>query len=154
MRAGGGSRLLDCQVEWKIHGVEAAAGLRASRLRCRDGDAACDTDGVVGQCTFRVQACFNVPDRRLVTCDPLQTISAYRLVKPSATAPRDPTDARNALLALASLPPLPIDESGQCGTEFDFVVPAGMGRSLRLAAESLRGRDADRLRFGCVKAGT
>jgi len=150
MRPGGGSRALDCQVQWKIAGMQLEPSLKAARIRCHDGDPACDSDDVPGQCTFRAQACFAVPDRRLFTCDPMQTISAYRLVKPSIGAPSDTTDARNALSILASLPPLPIEESGQCGSEFDFVVPAGMGRSLRLAAETQRGRDADRLRFGCM----
>jgi hypothetical protein len=146
---GGGSRTLDCQAEWRVLSPPSVESSRANRFRCRDGDPACDRDSVEGQCTFRIQACFNVPDQRLVTCDPLQKVTAYRLLKPSLSAPRDPTELENAVRVLGSMPLLPIDEGGQCGSEFDFVVSAGSGRSLRLATETLRGRDLDRLRFSC-----
>ena len=146
---GGGSRALDCQAEWEVLSPVSSESTHANRFHCRDGDPACDTDAIAGQCTFQVRACFNVPDRRLVTCDPLQTVDAYRLIKPSLTMPRDPMELGNAVRLLGSLPALPITEAGQCGDSFLFVVAAGQGRSLRMATETLRGRDVDRLRFHC-----
>ena len=148
MQSGGGSPSRDCQVEWRINGMQGESGLRATRTRCRDGDPACDSDDIEGQCSFRVQACFNVPDLRLVTCDPLQSVTAYHLLRPSLRS-RNEADLQNAIRVLTSLPALPIEESGQCGTPFDFVVPAGMSRVLRLIVETPRGRDSDRFRFGC-----
>lgn len=147
---GGGSKLIDCQAEWRVEVPPTLEGYRSGKLRCRDGDPACDNDSVAGQCTFRVQACFNVPDRRLLTCDPLQTVTAYRLVKPSLSAPRDPLELENAVRILGSMPSLPISDGGQCGSEFDYVVPVGAGRSLKLATETIRGRDLDALRFRCL----
>lgn len=147
---GGGSRALDCQAEWSVRSPASMESMHGNRFLCRDGDPSCDSDAVAGQCTFRVRSCFNVPDRRMVTCDPLQTVRAYRLLKPSLTTPRDPLDIDNAVRVLGSLPSLPIDESGQCGSDFDFVVPAAQSRSLRLLTATTRGRDLDRLRFACM----
>ena len=146
---GGGSRSLDCQAEWSVLSPTSNASMRANRFHCRDGDPTCDADAVSGQCTFRVRGCFNVPDRRLVTCDPLQTVTAFRLLKPSLASPRDLGELGNAVRVLGSLPSLPIAEAAQCGDAFDFIVGVGQGRSLRMATETLRGRDVDRLRFRC-----
>jgi len=147
---GGGARSLDCQAEWSVAVPSSTEALRANRFRCVDGDPACDADNIAGQCTFTVRACFNVPDQRLVTCDPLQTVTALRLLRPSLTDPRDDMELGNAVRLLGSMPDFPIPGAGQCGDEFAFSVPVGPARTLRTVTETQRGRDVDRLRFSCA----
>jgi len=59
----GGSGKTDCLAEFD--------GVPSARVRCTDGDPACDSDGVVnGACRFAVTTCLNVTDARLPRCQP------------------------------------------------------------------------------------
>src|SRR5262245_31611661 len=51
-----GAAAADCLVAWR-----SAAGTGAPRVACRDGDPACDLDGVAdGGCTFGVAVCLDL----------------------------------------------------------------------------------------------
>src|SRR5262245_46160503 len=66
---GGGPAKTDCVVE--LDGVGTS-----KRIRCEDGDPACDTDGVAnGSCRLVVRACFNVSDPALPRCTPTDVAS-------------------------------------------------------------------------------
>jgi len=57
---GGGPAKSDCYVELGVTGTSGIAVLSSHIVSCRDGDAACDTDGVAnGTCVFTVAVCAN-----------------------------------------------------------------------------------------------
>jgi len=57
---GGGPAKSDCYVELGVTGTSGIAVLSSHIVSCRDGDAACDTDGVAnGMCVFTVAVCAN-----------------------------------------------------------------------------------------------
>ena len=54
---GGGPRSRDCVTIFRTDASPVGGG---SNIRCRDGDPACDADGVVnGACAFPVKVCVN-----------------------------------------------------------------------------------------------
>ena len=57
--AGAGERAADCLAAF------AASASDGRRIRCVDGDPACDTDPTPGVCRFEVSVCLNVPDPEL-----------------------------------------------------------------------------------------
>lgn len=71
---GGGSRRRDCLVTF-----DAAANLPASNpkhVRCVDGDAACDSDGIInGLCSFEVAVCANSTFEPECTLNGVQSIT-------------------------------------------------------------------------------
>src|SRR5688572_23311564 len=95
---GGGSPKTDCVVE--IDGVSAP------KIRCVDGDPACDTDGAAnGACRVVVRLCLNVVDPALPRCTPSDVAS---LVVKNAAPGRRGHDPQLAALA-AAVPTLPTD---------------------------------------------
>lgn len=69
----GGSSSADCLIEVLLSPPPPRdpRGLPARSVRCRDGDGACDADGVIdGACTFSVSLCINNRDPRLAECAP------------------------------------------------------------------------------------
>ena len=69
---GGGPAKSECLGEWRIAndtGGPNTKGKVAPKQTCRDGDAACDTDGAAdGTCTFALDACFSRDDARYPKC--------------------------------------------------------------------------------------
>ena len=104
---GGGTAALDCQAEF------SGAGLRLNykpldplhpkpgkEVRCFDGDATCDTDGVADNaCVFDVDVCLRNADPNLPLCTPAD-VSAVT-VKGTATDP-DLAALQGALSGLQS----------------------------------------------------
>ena len=81
---GGGLPDADCRVVFE--GVSATAG--GSGVVCRDGDPACDADGVVdGKCTFTVEECIGTATG---SCEPVPltgiTVAGLALVPPAVPA--------------------------------------------------------------------
>jgi hypothetical protein len=75
----------DCIVEWRITPTPplGPGGIPSRTVLCRDGDVACDRDGVVdGACTLDLALCVNAADPRLPRCTPTDVASL------SITAPR------------------------------------------------------------------
>ena len=129
----------ECLVEWRVAGVAPPRG----RLACRDGDTACDADGVAdGACTFAAGLCLNVPG-----CTP-GTLG--RVDVGGAAAP----PVAGALAATA----FPV-ATEVCTATSPVRVPLGRTRRTRsiLSAEAedegSGRRDRDRLRLLCRRAG-
>jgi hypothetical protein len=147
---GGGPRRTDCLVEFD--GVTPTRP-RAAKIRCTDGDASCDADGVAnGSCHFRLTACLNNQDPRLPKCTPggVASFSAHRsgrLAGLDAALRLEVAVTRSGLPSAASL----------CTAPVSVYVPLRGKRRYRAATTTLRTlarttegrRDVDKLRFTC-----
>ncbi len=84
-------RSAGCQAAWRVLGAAPVLdrfGLPRNKLRCYDGDPACDfAVDVPGRCEFLVQLCFNVADPSLPNCQP-SGVSSLEILRP------DPKQAR------------------------------------------------------------
>jgi hypothetical protein len=151
---GGGRARPDCAIEWAATAPLARSRpVPKARFVCTDGDPACDTDDVAGQCTIEVAPCAAVADRRLPTCVPLAPASVRVRVR---RAVQDPTLA--AALAgsldavLASAGPAP----GGCGPSIPVVLPLARGRpvtrTVEIVASAAGASDRDALRVMCRAA--
>lgn len=100
---GGGSRRTDCLFEWFVVAPPdiAGNGLPRRRVRCVQGDPACDADPDLlnNSCTFRVALCLNNGDSRLPLCAPT-AVTSFEVIKPRLGS-ADPVDQDN-LAALVS----------------------------------------------------
>src|SRR5262245_41321443 len=75
---GGGPATLDCHAEFTSEGIrlnyppfDPAKPKAGKEVRCFDGDAACDRDGVVNNaCVFDVDVCLRNADPALPACTP------------------------------------------------------------------------------------
>jgi hypothetical protein len=149
--AGGGSAKTDCVVEF-----DGLAPVPAStkRLKCEDGDPACDTDGVAnGSCRFLVRACFNVTDPDLPQCAPTD-VASFELRNPEPGAKGH--DPQLAALA-ASVPTLPTTEAVCTAGVPVYVQLTGKKRfkartkKIRASAATSGGeRDTDKLAVTCL----
>jgi hypothetical protein len=150
---GGGSRLSDCLVEWQFTPRSMVRRRARPLAYCQDGDPTCDRDEVSGQCTFDLSLCFNVRDGRVPFCRVNDPITRVSLTAPRLDTP-DPVDAGNAAAMSEMLPPVPLTGERVCTGPTHITVPIGPSgrgmRSLRLAAESLDRRDADRAYLVCL----
>ncbi len=89
--AGGGAHGTDCLLEINTPGP-ITLNRQQTRVRqtlaCRDGDPACDRDGVVdGVCTFGVSLCLGNRDPRLRRCEP-EAVGSIEVVRPRASGSR------------------------------------------------------------------
>ena len=144
---GGGAIRTDCYAEFDVAGVGTPAARNA--VQCRDGDPACDADGVCDDvCHFQVALCAN-----------------QRNLEPFCTPPA----------ALASLAPrgraqrlglqIPALDDSTCGAFVDVDVPVRVGKKsgtrrpgrVSLAAVAISPdrpkRDRDRVRLECLPCG-
>jgi len=144
---GGGSVRTDCYAEFEVAGVGTPAGSNA--VQCRDGDPACDADGVCDDvCHFQVALCAN-----------------QRNLEPSCTPPGALTSlaprGRAARVGLAT----PALDDSSCGAFVDVDVPVRVGKKsgrrrpgrVTLAAVAVSPdrprRDRDRVRLECLPCG-
>jgi hypothetical protein len=156
---GGGRLERDCFGEFKLKTALPGA-LPFPRLRCADGDPACDTDDSLGQCTFRVSLCLNNEDTRL-PCSPANTtalklsgrlamseagqamLTAVRALAPSSSANK----GRGVVFASA------FGDRNQCTPFSEFVVVRkrknGKGK-LGLVVKTQAGKDKDKLKLICL----
>jgi len=117
----GATRVGECIVEWATTAAVVQPRNRISsraRFACTDGDPACDTDTVAGQCTIEVQPCVGIADRRAARC----TARVPEAVEVASTAPSpDPAlvAALQASLATVAVPGTPL---GTCGTAVPVVL--------------------------------
>src|SRR5262249_41139498 len=129
----------ECLLDWAAAGSVADRGGRS--VTCRDGDPACDADGVAdGACTFSAHLCLNVPG-----------------CPPAAAAPVHVKGRAGAALA-AAVQGL-VTGAEACTRDVPIRVPIGRRARRRVALRAqLRdpasGRiDRDRLRLLCERAG-
>lgn len=157
---GGGPPRSDCEAEWLVRhaGMRPdGSGKAPPRLVCRDGDPACDADGLPGSCTVPVRVCFGLRDGRLPRCAPGAT--ARWVLR----APGDVEVSRRLLAAVASLGggvvgvsevefPTPLPPESRCSEAVDVVVPVRGRTALRTETVAAAGgrRDGDMLRIRCV----
>lgn len=133
---GRGSARSACAGQWLVEHRALAVnrnGVPHPVQSCRDGDLACDGDGVVNNsCTFNVALCLNVFDfRRLVRrgqlvvprCDP-GIVRRVRLLAPKVSQDTQQNQNRDAVAtAIASLPDLPTSLVSACGASVPVIVP-------------------------------
>ena len=137
-----------------------------SVIRCSDGDAGCDLDGMRdGRCTLGVAFCFGNADPRYPTCTP-SPVRSTEVFLPQATRSTSAQQIEQALGALGlevrrrgqvianSMTPAGVS---QCSPLVRLVVPApkaGRGKpslqKFQLLATALSGqRDKDQFTLAC-----
>ncbi len=135
---GKGSAKKNCVLEWSIRNplnrpFFDRRGYINPEQTCRDGDPVCDGDGQAnGVCVFRLAACLNLDDSRLV--DPktgdlacsVSGVDSLRVKKPRPDS-RKPHDAANGTAlrdAIASLDPAgQATLGGRAGSEITYSSP-------------------------------
>lgn len=157
--AGAGERATEC-----LAAFVASAG-DGRRIRCVDGDPACDLDPAPGVCRFDVSVCLNVPDPKL-RCAP-QELERYDVenVQPD-TDPRHDFEFETLQTAVDVLG-FPIDaaETGVCSGPVAMILPLEVrvrkdGARYRSFAKTLRADafgpgdplDRDALPMKCLPA--
>jgi hypothetical protein len=158
----------ECVIAWRVAGMTATASDPLRRAPpCRDGDGACDRDGLAnGECLFQVWLCSNTTRPAHVPCNPgtgrngVGTVVLAEVRAPTARqAAREPADADNrAALELAAAAAAVGSNRDVCGPRLDIRVPLRpRGRKaatrLRLRATTNRNlRDGETLRLVCLPA--
>ncbi len=158
--AGGGSTRTDCFAEFEAPHMrlnyppfDPAKGKPGREVRCFDGQAGCDQDGVVdGQCVFDLDVCLQVADPALPACT-TPTLSGVVVSNPNA-APE--------LAALQNAIDGILAEAEACTSGVSLTValggptPAGIwsrGKGVvKLAATGGGLTDVDVLRLSCLPA--
>ena len=151
---GGGRAAVDCAVEWTATSpVARASAIPKARFLCHDGDPACDTDAVPGQCTIELAPCTAVADDRVPACTPIPPSSVAITLRGAVQDPALATDVSSSLATVlggAGTPP------GSCGPAIPAVLPLAGRRSskqtLQIAAPTTFGTERDTVRLVCLRA--
>ena len=156
LAAGRQGKTSDCVVEWAATAplARAARGVPAARFLCRDGDPACDTDDVPGQCTIEISPCAAVSDSRLPACTPAAPDTArIRQRGPNS----DPAVAAALSASLATVAPSAGARSGSCGPAVHVPISLDGKRrnhtALRVIAQAGGQRDRETIRMICERSG-
>jgi hypothetical protein len=141
-------------------------------LRCRDGDPACDRDGLPnGQCAFGISVCFGNDDPRLPRCLPAP-VTRFEVQRPHPRTAQAEADRANALRLEAAVSTLGVTVPGSavaagstpdmnaCSTFVELVTPAPAPgrkrfseRKLRIRGRAVDGRrDTDTFVLACGPA--
>ena len=156
----GGGLKNDCQAEFAATALrlnyppfDPAKPKAGKEVRCFDGEAGCDTDGVVNQeCLFDVDVCLRNADPALPSCTPADVTAV------TVKHPEDP-DLAALGAALTALVPA---TTNVCTTGRTLRVPLKTlshgrlrraSKSVALSAQSAVGVDTDKLRLTCVPHG-
>jgi len=131
---GGGSARTDCMLVTDVVGTTAGHA-----ARCRDGDPACDADGVAnGSCGFHVRICLDATTAALPRC------STDVVTKAVATVP----DVEATIQALT----MPVSTADTCTSEATVTVPRGHRIVLHASATMASGHaDRDAVPLVCQK---
>jgi hypothetical protein len=165
---GGGPTGPDCVTEWKVtNGAQrpGRTGKASVRQVCTDGDPSCDTDEIVGRCTFAVSVCFNVADSRFTrdgkVCKKAPIASWSVLLAAGDDANELVENARTIVGAMAPSAiegnavffTNPLDVESACSQAISAVVTAGKSVLLktRTSGSGGRPRDVDALKLVCVQ---
>ena len=120
---GASSSRTECIVEWLVTPAPplGPGGAPSRSVPCRDGDPACDGDGVAdGACTFGLALCINATDPRLPRCTP-SDLSTLSVTSPRKTSRKQLERDVHAQLA------------GAFGPFGELGVGTGVGPALRRA---------------------
>lgn len=140
---GGGAAADDCLAEWLLPTAGRASGLaaRGGRLRCTDGDRACDVGDEPGECTVRVGLCFAVRDPRLAACTP-ETPDSFEVLRPETSTDRATREFQNrATLNAVFHASAEGSAAPRCSATSDIRAPLGVER---IVIESRAGERIDR----------
>jgi cysteine-rich repeat protein len=146
---GGGSRTVDCALEWAASLAPAtlevdSRGLPRNRQSCVDADPACDFDPTAGTCRFHVFACVGGGDARL-PCAPA-AVSSLDIAKPGVGDPALP-----GLLAAVQSLGLPAGPGETCSATVAVDVPARRQVRVKTRTRHADGKtDSDTLKLKCV----
>lgn len=170
--SGGGPKNADCLLEFNAAGGTVLGAGGKGKLRCADGDPACDRDGRAnGECTFGVALCIGNADPRLPQCRPSDMVS-LEVLSPNAERGGTTMDRQNATALEQGVATLGLEvrrrgrvvaqASGKTGTdlcsplvELHVSAPAGarrksMKRKLKIRGDAADGRrDVDVLLMEC-----
>ena len=154
LASGGGDAADDCLAAWLLPATPTFGPYQRAqnRVRCTDGDAACDFGTAPGECVLRVGLCFGVSDRRRAGCAPAIP-DAFTVLEPAASDDRASPAFQNraTLLAAFRASADPSAAGPQCSGLNEIRVPVG---SATLEIESTAGGRSDRdvLGLECVAA--
>lgn len=153
-RGGGGGRSNDCLLEWSLQPPEIVGRRGWPLVSCRDNDPVCDTDQIVGRCTFVYAPCFNMHDPLLRGCPADEPLLRFSIASPFVDAPAGTLDRINVDYLASALPTFPFAGSDACSLEIPFIVahpPGRPGRAhLRMSVFTATRRDFDHLIFECL----
>jgi outer membrane protein assembly factor BamB len=156
---GGGPAQHDCHAEFDAPGLalnwpafDPARPKPGKEVRCFDGDAGCDADGVVNhECRFAVDVCLRNADPALPACTPADVVSV------AVAAPA--SDAGLTALAAAAAGLVPANSTA-CTTGQAVTVPlkgpngAGVfkrgSKTVKVKARTASAADSDKLKLTCV----
>jgi hypothetical protein len=153
---GGGPARTDCYVEFDGLAPNVPPA-HPKRVRCTDGDPACDTDGQVnGSCRFVAAVCFNNTDPRLARCQSPGLLS-FKVRNPDKTF-----DVQLAALETAATGLGLPGTAAKCTAAIPVYVPLkgkkrykATTRRLHTVARSTAGRrDVDDVPLTCVPSAT
>ena len=141
-------------------------------MRCKDGDASCDMDGIAnGKCTFGFSVCLGNSDPRLTACKPA-SVTKFEVMSPSARKSKSALDRANAVALEQMVGTLGVEVRrgnavvsplvtaatlDKCSALVDLAVPAPAGKKpsrkvLKIRGTASDGRvDADKVTLECVK---
>jgi hypothetical protein len=148
---GGGTSDDDCLTEWLLP-ASPAFGVYSrarNRVRCTDGDPACDFGDEPGECVVRVGLCFAVDDQRLPGCAAAMP-DAFDVIVPAASPDRATREFQNrATLRAAFHATRERAGSDVCSAASDLRVAVGSQR-FEIESESAGRVDRDVLTVECV----
>lgn len=149
--APGGGADDDCLTEWllPVSPASSAYSRSANRIRCTDGDPACDVGHEPGECVVRVGLCFGVRDRRLPGCVPAPPDS-FEVLSPAASPDRATPEFQNRATLRAAFHATR-DRFGTdvCSATSELRVPVGRQR-FEIESGSMELVDRDVLDVECV----
>jgi kumamolisin len=153
-----------CAISWLLDrpNLTLKRDVPSRRQRCRDGDPACDEDGVAdGRCTLSVSLCLNVFDfrssrlssRRVPRCEP-GTVRSVELQSGGRLTSLAADEAAAVRAAIGALPDLPTSLRGACTASVPIAIsvagPGARGRvNLRARARGSLGSTTARVALLC-----
>jgi hypothetical protein len=153
---GGGSRPLDCGMEW-VAAIDAAdvpldsRGIPKTSLSCHDNDPSCDFDSAPGRCRFRLWSCLGGADSRL-PCSATSVV-ATSVLSPKANAPRAfELAARQSIQAALTALGVPVGPGEACTPRYEIDLAAGQ-KPLKIKVRGTLGigpSDTDTLQLTCL----
>ncbi len=155
LERGSGSSRSDCLLEWSFVPPDIVSRRGWPLATCRDNDARCDSDDVLGQCTFTFSPCFNMPDPALPLCASDEPLQDFGIFSPAVNAAQGTLDRRNVDVLATALPDFPFASTGSCSAAIPFVVARPTadraGRAdIRMAVGTPTRRDYDHIVLRCL----
>jgi len=151
---GGDDAPEDCLAGWLLPGSPAFGPYQRTRnrVRCTDGDPACDAGGTPGECLLRIGLCFGTSDRRRASCAPAIPDTFEVLAPPPATDRASVAfQNRAALLAAFQASADPSRDLPSCSAPSELRAPLGT-TTLEIVSTAGARSDRDVLTLECVEA--